>query len=430
MYSHAEPSSPEDHDSQSHLKKKRVGKACDSCRIKKTKCDGKKPCGRCLADNKICVFSEKRRAKDKSPPSGYVELLETRLDLLTKSLEKMVQLSKNHLPFLKELYDPESDSIPINDVVTYLIKEKGLLASLPVEWEKGAIIAATMSSQSQKGIEAAASAFARHRREREDDEVSLADSHPIKTSISRESSLDDEQSLASFDTMGLEPRLGRQMLVNSAALGGIPSPQSSNSEYDLDNSSNHHPELPGSLFSNDLPPRNSSVTSLTNKLETHTIHSPTLTSSGSSLRRSSSLTRPYSPSHQKMKNHGHIQKNTHSHHHHSHAHNNIISNNGNEFSLALRASNSSPSLEPQSTTNYPSQLASQESKMPHSTTNGAPIDFTSLNSPYLDDDLPSNALNLESIDNLDGLVSNPFAKSYTFDINEPNDHSQLSYQAL
>ena len=66
-----------------HVKKKRVGKACDSCRIKKTKCDGKKPCNRCLLDNKICVFTEKRKVKEKIHPPGYIELLETRLDILS-----------------------------------------------------------------------------------------------------------------------------------------------------------------------------------------------------------------------------------------------------------------------------------------------------------------------------------------------------------
>lgn len=416
MYSHAEPSSPEDHDSLAHHKKKRVGKACDLCRIKKTKCDGKKPCGRCLTDNKICVFLEKRRAKDKLPPSGYVELLETRLDLLTKSLQKMVLLLKDHLPFLRELYDPESDSIPINDVVTYLIREKGLLASLPVEWEKGAYIAATMLGTSQKGIEAAASAFASHRRERErdDDDESLVDSQPVKNSISRESSLDDDHLLASFDTMGFEPRLGRHMLANLAALGalgGIPLPQSSTLDYDLDHS--HHHEPPGSLFSNDLPNRNGSVTSLTNKLETHTIHSPSLNLSSSLLRRSSSLTRPYLPSHQKMKSHGHIQKNTQPHPHpHSHHGPSLSSTNSNDFLLALRASSSttSPSMAPQTAPQPPKQEFS--------------ADLASLNSPY-DDELPSSALNFDQMDNLDGLVSNPFTKGYSFDINDPNDHSHI-----
>lgn len=86
-----------------HVKKKRVGKACDSCRIKKTKCDGKKPCNRCLLDNKICVFTEKKKLKEKVHPPGYTELLETRLDLLSKLFEKLIDLAKPYLPEIEEV---------------------------------------------------------------------------------------------------------------------------------------------------------------------------------------------------------------------------------------------------------------------------------------------------------------------------------------
>jgi hypothetical protein len=36
--------------------RKRVCKACDRCRLKKSKCDGSSPCSRCKSDNAICVF--------------------------------------------------------------------------------------------------------------------------------------------------------------------------------------------------------------------------------------------------------------------------------------------------------------------------------------------------------------------------------------
>lgn len=36
--------------------RKRVVKACDRCRLKKSKCDGSNPCTRCKQDNAICQF--------------------------------------------------------------------------------------------------------------------------------------------------------------------------------------------------------------------------------------------------------------------------------------------------------------------------------------------------------------------------------------
>ncbi|KAF3991097.1 hypothetical protein FT663_01780 [Candidozyma haemuli var. vulneris] len=140
-----------------HHRKKRAGKACDSCRIKKTKCDGRKPCSRCIADNRICAYSDKRKSKEKAHPPGYVELLETRVELLTRSLEKMVHLSESHLPWLSSLMararadhsrlspgehpdnDLKDDYVPINEVVHHLIAEHGILDNMPVEWDHNAM---------------------------------------------------------------------------------------------------------------------------------------------------------------------------------------------------------------------------------------------------------------------------------------------------
>ncbi|EMG45437.1 FCR1 Fluconazole resistance protein 1 [Candida maltosa Xu316] len=177
----------EDNSTHHQLKKKRVGKACDSCRIKKTKCDGKKPCNRCILDNKICVFTEKKKPKEKKHPLGYVELLETRLDILSKSFEKLIELSRPHLQFIEDLanqssndtslqspltseedghhnHDEESENIvPINKVVCYLINQQGLLKNLPVEWEQGTMIAANYDSK--KNLNESSKLFAEHKLE-------------------------------------------------------------------------------------------------------------------------------------------------------------------------------------------------------------------------------------------------------------------------
>lgn len=122
-----------------HHRKKRAGKACDSCRIKKTKCDGRKPCLRCIADNRICAYSDKRK-KEKSHPPGYVELLETRVELLTRLLEQIVRLLEPHFPWLSQLmekakHEEMEHSVPINDVVNHLIAEHGILENMPMEWD-------------------------------------------------------------------------------------------------------------------------------------------------------------------------------------------------------------------------------------------------------------------------------------------------------
>ncbi|KAF4556204.1 Fungal Zn(2)-Cys(6) binuclear cluster domain-containing protein 1 [Elsinoe fawcettii] len=68
--------------------RKRVGKACDRCRLKKSKCDGTSPCSRCRADNAICVFGERKKAHDKVYPKGYVEMLEQQQSQLVAGLQE------------------------------------------------------------------------------------------------------------------------------------------------------------------------------------------------------------------------------------------------------------------------------------------------------------------------------------------------------
>ncbi|KAF1984144.1 hypothetical protein K402DRAFT_151002 [Aulographum hederae CBS 113979] len=69
--------------------RKRVCKACDRCRLKKSKCDGANPCSRCKADNAICVFGERKKAHDKVYPKGYVEMLEQQQGQLVSGLREL-----------------------------------------------------------------------------------------------------------------------------------------------------------------------------------------------------------------------------------------------------------------------------------------------------------------------------------------------------
>lgn len=110
-------------------KKKRVGKACDSCRLKKTKCNGKQPCERCILDNKFCIYTERKKSKDKMYSSEYVELIDKRLSLVNKSLIKLCELLKLNKSvelekFAKNLvYDQDNSVSPIsiNQAISLLI---------------------------------------------------------------------------------------------------------------------------------------------------------------------------------------------------------------------------------------------------------------------------------------------------------------------
>lgn len=68
----------------------RVAQACDRCRAKKTKCDGKLPCSSCASVGFKCIVSDKlsRRAF----PKGYTETLEERIRQLEAENKKLTGL--------------------------------------------------------------------------------------------------------------------------------------------------------------------------------------------------------------------------------------------------------------------------------------------------------------------------------------------------
>ncbi|KAF2400084.1 hypothetical protein EJ06DRAFT_46166 [Trichodelitschia bisporula] len=76
-------------DSSEGSARKRVCKACDRCRLKKSKCDGANPCSRCKTDNAICNFGERRKTHDKVHPKGYVEMLEQQQYQLVEAVREM-----------------------------------------------------------------------------------------------------------------------------------------------------------------------------------------------------------------------------------------------------------------------------------------------------------------------------------------------------
>ncbi|KAF2666648.1 hypothetical protein BT63DRAFT_415767 [Microthyrium microscopicum] len=84
-------SSPHSDSYDSHARK-RVGKACDRCRLKKSKCDGSSPCSRCKIDNAICVFGERKKSQDRVYPKGYVEMLEQQQTQVVSGLRETYRI--------------------------------------------------------------------------------------------------------------------------------------------------------------------------------------------------------------------------------------------------------------------------------------------------------------------------------------------------
>lgn len=59
-------------------KRRRVTRACDECRKKKIKCDGKQPCTHCTVYSYACTFDQPSNRR-RNPAPAYVEALELRL---------------------------------------------------------------------------------------------------------------------------------------------------------------------------------------------------------------------------------------------------------------------------------------------------------------------------------------------------------------
>jgi len=60
-------------DESNEAKRRRIARACDMCRKKKIKCDGKLPaCTHCINYKTECVFTQVE--KKRNPPKGYVGL--------------------------------------------------------------------------------------------------------------------------------------------------------------------------------------------------------------------------------------------------------------------------------------------------------------------------------------------------------------------
>ncbi|KAF5023348.1 hypothetical protein F66182_4586 [Fusarium sp. NRRL 66182] len=75
--------------SQPIQKRRRVTRACDECRRKKIKCDGKQPCTHCSVYSYECTY-DKPSNRRRNPAPQYIEALESRLQRAESLLHKFM----------------------------------------------------------------------------------------------------------------------------------------------------------------------------------------------------------------------------------------------------------------------------------------------------------------------------------------------------
>ncbi|KAL0937676.1 uncharacterized protein CTRU02_207407 [Colletotrichum truncatum] len=84
---------------------KRVWKACERCRMKKTKCDGEFPCKRCKDDGLVCTAGVRKKTEYKQLPRGYAEVLEHTQFALIATVHKLYAMVRNNQQW--DLGEPE-----------------------------------------------------------------------------------------------------------------------------------------------------------------------------------------------------------------------------------------------------------------------------------------------------------------------------------
>ncbi|KAJ6443951.1 C6 transcription factor [Purpureocillium lavendulum] len=84
---------------------KRVWKACERCRMKKTKCDGEFPCKRCKDDGVVCTAGVRKKVEYKQLPKGYAEVLENTQFALIATVHKLYSMVRSSQPWT--LGEPE-----------------------------------------------------------------------------------------------------------------------------------------------------------------------------------------------------------------------------------------------------------------------------------------------------------------------------------
>lgn len=89
-------------------KRRRVTRACDECRRKKIKCDGKQPCTHCTVYSYDCTYDQPSNRR-RNPAPQYIEALESRL-------QKAEAILRSVLPGI-DLDNPKYDALGVEQII-------------------------------------------------------------------------------------------------------------------------------------------------------------------------------------------------------------------------------------------------------------------------------------------------------------------------
>merc|ERR1712000_391667 len=98
----------------------RISRACDFCRIKKAKCDGGEPCGKCSRSQTCCTYKFVRKSSGSQTAAAYAEQLARQQSILVECvhiLHRRLQAEQD--PEDSNVSSPESD-MSVKDIVESL----------------------------------------------------------------------------------------------------------------------------------------------------------------------------------------------------------------------------------------------------------------------------------------------------------------------
>ncbi|KAK6454407.1 fungal-specific transcription factor domain-containing protein [Scheffersomyces xylosifermentans] len=116
--------------SSSATKKRRVKQACDYCRSKKAKCDGKAPtCSTCIVNSETCTYTQS--SKRRGLPTGYTHDLEKKVLLFQALIANVI----HEIPELGRTIEAKFSAAMVEPVESH--KFVGNFNDLQVLWDSG-----------------------------------------------------------------------------------------------------------------------------------------------------------------------------------------------------------------------------------------------------------------------------------------------------